>query len=204
MSFHFLENGVYDQRRNAAEADYIAQLVRGLLSEDAGHSIGIIAFSEAQQTEIEQALKRLAREDDEFRDRLEAEWEREDDGQFVGLLVKNLENIQGDERDVIILSVCYGHGPTGKMLMNFGPINQNGGERRLNVAFSRQEAHGRRVVDSPPRHHQRLQRRGPHAQELSALTLRPCRPPTWKRPVECCGKSIHPKALELASRRHTL
>ena len=57
------------------------------------------------------------------------------------MLVKNLENIQGDERDIIILSVCYGCGPTGKMLMNFGPINQNGGERRLNVAFSRARQH---------------------------------------------------------------
>jgi len=63
------------------------------------------------------------------------------DGQFVGLLVKNLENIQGDERDVIILSVFYGYGPNGKMLMNFGPINKSGGERRLNVAFSRAKHH---------------------------------------------------------------
>lgn len=141
VSFHFLEKGIYEQRRNAAEADYIAQLVRGLLAKDLNTSIGIIAFSEAQQGEIEQALQRLAREDDDFRGRLEAEWEREVDGQFVGLLVKNLENIQGDERDVIILSVCYGHAPNGKMLMNFGPINQNGGERRLNVAFSRAKKH---------------------------------------------------------------
>src|SRR4029077_15506316 len=87
------------------------------------------------------ALGRLARKDEEFGDRLEAEFEREKDGQFAGLLVKNLENIQGDERDVILLSVCYGAGPNGKMLMNFGPINQNGGERRLNVAFSRAKQH---------------------------------------------------------------
>ena len=130
VSFHFLEAGSIEQRRNTAEADYIAHLVRGLLADQSGASIGIIAFSEAQQGEIEQALQRLAQSDDDFRDRLEAEWEREEDGQFVGLLVKNLENIQGDERDIIILSVCYGPGPNGKMLMNFGPINQSGGERR--------------------------------------------------------------------------
>ena len=63
--------------------------------------------------------------------------EREEDDQFVGLFVKNLENVQGDERDVIIMSVCYGPDADGKMLMNFGPINQRGGERRLNVVFSR-------------------------------------------------------------------
>jgi hypothetical protein len=136
-SFHFIENGVYHDRRNAAEADYIAHLVREVLSREMGLSIGIIAFSEAQQGEIQNALTRLGQLDKEFRDRLEAEYEREENGQFVGLLVKNLENIQGDERDIIILSVCYGRGPNGKILMNFGPINQSGGEKRLNVAFSR-------------------------------------------------------------------
>ena len=151
VSFHFLEKGIYEQRRNSAEADYIAQLVFGLLTEETGDSIGIIAFSEAQQAQIEQALLRLADEQDEFRQLLEAEWEREEEGQFVGLLVKNLENIQGDERDVIILSVCYGNGPSGKMMMNFGPINQNGGERRLNVAFSRAKKH--MAIVSSIRHH---------------------------------------------------
>jgi hypothetical protein len=141
VSFHFMANGLYQQRRNTFEADYIAHLVRGLLERQTGSSIGIIAFSEAQQGEIEEALQRLADADTMFRDRLDVEREREEDGQFVGLLVKNLENIQGDERDVIILSVCYGRNPQGKILMNFGPINQAGGERRLNVAFSRARKH---------------------------------------------------------------
>lgn len=137
VSFHLLKHGVYDQRRNRAEADYIAQLVRELLVRRLNLSIGVIAFSEAQQGEIESALNRLAQDDDEFRALYEEELEREIDGQFVGLLVKNLENIQGDERDVVILSICYGPGPNGRMLMNFGPINKSGGEKRLNVAFSR-------------------------------------------------------------------
>jgi predicted DNA-binding WGR domain protein len=141
VSFHFIENGLYHGRRNAAEADYIAHVLRELLSRKRGPSVGIIAFSEAQQGEIQDALSRLGQEDKTFGDRLEAEFEREDNGQFAGLLVKNLENIQGDERDIIILSVCYAHGPSGKMLMNFGPINQSGGEKRLNVAFSRAKAH---------------------------------------------------------------
>lgn len=137
VSFHFLAGGVYDKRRNRAEADCIAGLVCELLKRGQGLSIGVIAFSEAQQDEINVALNRLAAEDEDFRRLLDEELQREVDGQFVGLLVKNLENIQGDERDVIILSVCYGRGPTGKMLMNFGPINKSGGEKRLNVAFSR-------------------------------------------------------------------
>lgn len=141
ITYHFLEYGIYEQRRNSAEAEYIARLVRGLLSCQQGRSIGIIAFSEAQQSEIEDALARLAQDDDAFRELYEAELEREVDGQFVGLLVKNLENIQGDERDIIILSVCYGRDSAGKMRMNFGPINISGGEKRLNVAFSRAKHH---------------------------------------------------------------
>ncbi|HQU45053.1 MAG TPA: AAA domain-containing protein, partial [Pirellulales bacterium] len=141
VSFHFLEHGLYDNRRNRPEAEYIARLVRELLRGETRLSLGVIAFSEAQQDEISGALAQLARDDDDFRRRVEAEYEREDDGQFQGLLVKNLENIQGDERDVVIQSVCYGRGPNGKMLMNFGPINRSGGEKRLNVAFSRAKHH---------------------------------------------------------------
>ncbi|WP_153558378.1 AAA domain-containing protein [Roseimaritima sediminicola] len=141
ISFHWMRRGVYEKRRNRAEAEYIAELVREILSRDTGVSLGVIAFSEAQQSEIENALQRLAQSDETFAARLEAELEREVDNQFVGLLVKNLENIQGDERDVILLSVCYGPDPQGKMRMNFGPINQSGGEKRLNVAFSRAKQH---------------------------------------------------------------
>lgn len=137
VSFHFLEHGIYEKRRNTAEAEYIAELVRSILSSEAGHSIGIVAFSEAQQEEINKAIRNLADDDANFAELLDAELEREEDGQFMGLLVKNLENIQGDERDIIILSVCYGPDPAGKIRMNFGPINMSGGEKRLNVAFSR-------------------------------------------------------------------
>lgn len=166
ISFHFMEHGCYENRRNRVEAEHIATLVRNLLcghakGQSTGQStqespnefdsersslpkhptIGVIAFSEAQQSEIEKALSRLADEDRDFADKLDAEFTREDDGQFVGLLVKNLENIQGDERDVVIMSICYGPDPHGKMRMNFGPINKSGGEKRLNVAFSRAKHH---------------------------------------------------------------
>lgn len=141
VSFHYLENAPYENRTNQAEAEYIADLVRQLISQPGGKTIGVVAFSEAQQSEIQEALNRLASADPEFATRLESEYEREDDGQFVGLLVKNLENIQGDERDIIILSVCYGKDARGKMRMNFGPINKSGGEKRLNVAFSRAKHH---------------------------------------------------------------
>ncbi len=141
ISFHRMQHGVYHKRRNRSEADYIANLIREILLLQDGRTIGVIAFSEAQQAEIESAISRLAKDDPEFSAQLDAELVREDDGQFVGLLVKNLENIQGDERDVIILSVCYGPDEDGRMIMNFGPINKSGGEKRLNVAFSRAKHH---------------------------------------------------------------
>lgn len=169
ISFHFMKDGCYENRRNRCEAEQIAALVRELLcgttrnSDHSGHNrgtlnqedatstlppslpphptIGVIAFSEAQQSEIESALSRLAEQDIEFAEKLDAELVREDDGQFVGLLVKNLENIQGDERDIVIMSICYGPDPHGKIRMNFGPINKSGGEKRLNVAFSRAKHH---------------------------------------------------------------
>ncbi|MFT7640514.1 MAG: hypothetical protein ACI9G1_002257, partial [Pirellulaceae bacterium] len=141
VSFHFIKHGVYEKRKNRGEADYIANIVRAHLLDGDGKSMAIIAFSEAQQAEIEQALERLAESEPEFRTKFEAELEREEDGQFQGLLVKNLENIQGDERDIIILSVCYGYNKERKMLMNFGPINKSGGEKRLNVAFTRARHH---------------------------------------------------------------
>ncbi|WP_349656531.1 AAA domain-containing protein [Xanthomonas sp. 10-10] len=147
VSFHRLDDGVYIGRRNAAEARYIALTVRELLRRETGLSMGIVAFSEAQQGEIESALEILAAEDADFALRLDREYVREDDDQFNGLFVKNLENVQGDERDVILLSICYAPGPDGRMLMNFGPINQRGGEKRLNVIFSRAR-HRMAVVSS--------------------------------------------------------
>jgi hypothetical protein len=132
---------VYEQRTNLAEARVIAHLVRELLGRQTDLTFGIVAFSDAQQGEIERALERLATTDPDFAGRYEAELNREEDGQGVGLFVKNLENVQGDERDVIIMSVCYAPAPDGRIRMNFGPINNAGGEKRLNVIFSRAKQH---------------------------------------------------------------
>lgn len=140
VSFH-KASGIYEARRNATEATYIAELVRELLRRNTGQTIGVVAFSQAQQSAIEEALDRLAAADPDFARLQEEEEIREDDGQFCGLFIKNLENVQGDERDIIIMSVCYAPAATGRMVMNFGPINQRGGEKRLNVIFSRAKRH---------------------------------------------------------------
>lgn len=141
LSFHHLPHGIYAARSNDAEAQYVARLLRSILMRKSGMTIGIVAFSEAQQRQIEEAIAELAEEDEAFAQQLAEEQERKEDGEFFGLFVKNLENVQGYERDVMIISVCYGPNVTQKMRMNFGPINKLGGEKRLNVIFSRARRH---------------------------------------------------------------
>jgi predicted DNA-binding WGR domain protein len=141
ISFHFHTNSVYEKRNNQDEANYIACLVRELLKQKVKESIGIVAFSQEQQNTIENALTSLAQQDKIFEQLLEEAYNRTEDDQFVGLIIKNLENIQGDERDIIIMSVCYGFDAKKKMIMNFGPVNKKGGEKRLNVIFSRAKKH---------------------------------------------------------------
>ena len=126
-------DGVYDRgatKRNRAEADaLVAEVVRRLSDEKSRRaSIGVVTFSSAQQDYIERRLS-----DAIVKNKLEAAAYERDEPLFV----KNLENVQGDERDVILFSVCYGPDRDGRVALNFGPLNQQGGWRRLNVAVSR-------------------------------------------------------------------
>jgi superfamily I DNA and/or RNA helicase/predicted DNA-binding WGR domain protein/very-short-patch-repair endonuclease len=141
ISFHYLPSSIYEARSNQQEAKYITYMLKRLLEEEVEESIGIVAFSQEQQGVIEATIEQLAATDKKFEALLEKAYNRKDDGQITGLFIKNLENVQGDERDIIIMSVCYGHDAKGKMLMNFGPINRKGGEKRLNVLFSRARKH---------------------------------------------------------------
>ncbi|HLX65387.1 MAG TPA: AAA domain-containing protein, partial [Puia sp.] len=141
IRYHLLTDGVYDKRSNRTEALYIARMVKELLGRRTRESIGIVAFSQEQQQVIEEALEGLAAEDSGFAQQLDEAYNRTENDQFTGLIVKNLENIQGDERDIIIMSVCYGPDAHGRMIMNFGPVNKRGGEKRLNVLFSRARIH---------------------------------------------------------------
>jgi predicted DNA-binding WGR domain protein/DNA polymerase III delta prime subunit len=141
ISYHLLTDSVYNKRSNSAEAGYIARMVKELLNRGVKESIGIVAFSQEQQHAIEDALEEIAAADADFAQQLEEAYNRTENDQFTGLIVKNLENIQGDERDIIIMSVCYGFDDQRRMLMNFGPVNKRGGEKRLNVLFSRARMH---------------------------------------------------------------
>ncbi len=127
--------GVYDRGGNStnrAEAEaVVAEILRRLREPAERHrSLGVVTFSQVQQTLVEDLLEE-ARSKDPSVD----PWFT--DAVPEPVFIKNLENVQGDERDVILFSVCYGPDAAGKMKMNFGPLNRDGGERRLNVAVTR-------------------------------------------------------------------
>jgi len=130
--------GVYDRggtRQNRVEAEAVVAEVLARLRDPAqrARSIGVVTFSRAQQELIEDLLDAAGADDPELDGWL--------DGASTGggepVLVKNLETIQGDERDVVILSVGYGPDARGAFPMTLGPLSQRGGERRLNVAITR-------------------------------------------------------------------
>lgn len=124
--------GYYDQgktRTNRSEAEVIVAETVLRLQNEPTRSIGIVAFSKTQSDLIEDLLTEVLAQHPELEQQnLDAE---------EPLFIKNLENVQGDERDIILFSVGYGPDKDGKLSMNFGPLNKIGGERRLNVAVSR-------------------------------------------------------------------
>ncbi|WP_346288194.1 DUF3320 domain-containing protein [Zoogloea sp.] len=146
VSFHFV-GGQYEKggaRINQLEARaLVADLVARLKSpgfRQAGLTIGVVTFNSEQQGLIEDLLDAERRRDpglESYFSEVELE----------PVFVKNLESVQGDERDIMYFSITYGPDTSGAMSMNFGPLNRDGGERRLNVAVTRAR-HELRVFSS--------------------------------------------------------
>ena len=130
VEFIHVANGIYENRCNRREAQEIVKLVDEHIRNHPERSLGIIAFSESQQSVIEDEINKY-RAKNPFREQF---FDEEKEEPFF---VKNLENVQGDERDTIIFSICYGKNAQGRMYMRFGPLGNQGGERRLNVAITR-------------------------------------------------------------------
>ena len=137
VSFHKVD-GVYAKgkgRNNPIEALAVAKEVHRRLKDPnlSKLSIGIVALNTEQARTIEDELDNLRRKDPSI------EKYFQDNSEIDPIFVKNLESVQGDERDVIILSIGYGPTEPGanNISMNFGPLNKQGGERRLNVAITR-------------------------------------------------------------------
>ncbi|MEZ0299652.1 MAG: AAA domain-containing protein [Candidatus Methylacidiphilales bacterium] len=130
-------DGVYKDRTNEEEARAAARLVNELLDSATPPSIGIACFNITQRDTILDALDKLAAEDPAFADRLQRARKRRGRDSFEGLFVKNLENVQGDERDHMVISTTFGRSPEGQFRRNFGALSRAGGERRLNVLVTR-------------------------------------------------------------------
>lgn len=118
---------------NSIEALKVVELLSRLLIDSPGESIGIVAMNSRQREEIEHLLEIKLKEDPHFNNAYDNY-----KNPLEPIFIKNLENVQGDERDVIIISMTYGPNEIrGKVAQRFGPINQEGGWRRLNVLLTR-------------------------------------------------------------------
>jgi len=134
VSCHKVEDGGYEagQGRNPIEARAIVAEAAELMRKRLDRSIGIVAVNKAQSELIESMIDELAASDPEIQ-AYRQHW----DGTLESFFVKNLENVQGDERDIILVSTVYGKTAEGVFHQNFGPINKAYGHRRLNVLFTR-------------------------------------------------------------------
>lgn len=127
-------NGLYDRGgsgRNKEESRKTIEYLENFLSDDANlnTSIGLLTFNSRQQAQLEDDLEKLYKRRPELEDRAMKLPEP--------VFIKNLENVQGDERDIIVFSIGFGKDANNRITMNFGPLNRAGGERRLNVAITR-------------------------------------------------------------------
>ncbi|WP_295622273.1 DUF4011 domain-containing protein [uncultured Methanobrevibacter sp.] len=134
FKFHYNPNTAYHRGEGSANPLEAKDVVKAIFKhfEKYGDkkSLGVGTFSVAQKNAILEELEIERKSHPEFEPLFSDKKEER-------FFVKNLETIQGDERDVILISVGYGYDTEGKMSLNFGPLNQDGGERRLNVLITR-------------------------------------------------------------------
>ena len=132
VKHHFIPDGVFENSRNPREAAVVVEAVLEHMRQHPDESLGVVTLNFEQRELVEELLDRRLRDDPAAI----AYQERMTGGQET-LFVKNLENVQGDERDVIFISTTYGADVRGNQYQRFGPINGPSGHRRLNVLFTR-------------------------------------------------------------------
>lgn len=134
-------NGEWKNNRNEAEANRVLEIVLQWINTPEPPSMGIVTFNYFQQELIkdllDKKLEEFASTDPVLYERLQAAIHKTENEEYMGLFVKNIENVQGDERDVMIFSVGYAKNEQGKLTTQFGLLNLQGGENRLNVAITR-------------------------------------------------------------------
>jgi very-short-patch-repair endonuclease len=132
IKYHPIRDGVFDERRNIPEAAAVIDAVLDHMQNRPGESLGVVAVNFEQRELIEELLDRRLRTEPfaiAYQERMNSGPEP--------FFIKNLENVQGDERDVIFISTTYGPDARGNQYQRFGPINGPNGHRRLNVLFTR-------------------------------------------------------------------
>ena len=134
VELHYHPDSLYDRgvsASNRQEAKVLLEHVIAQLKKDPSKSIGVVALSQSQQSALRQEKDAILAKQPELQALFEGE------NIQTRFFIKNLETVQGDERDIIYISVGYGKNKNNTLPMNFGPINKEGGERRLNVLISR-------------------------------------------------------------------
>ncbi|QDP84455.1 DUF4011 domain-containing protein [Chryseobacterium sp. SNU WT5] len=130
----FQVNGIFNDHINAEEAEKVIEILETIEPNKKGKypSVGIATFNITQRNYIKRKIvqKTGLPENEAFKERIQGLEE-------AGLFIKNLENIQGDERDIIIISTTYGRKPSGKFVQSFGPVNHSKGYKLLNVIITR-------------------------------------------------------------------
>lgn len=124
-------NGLYTERKNEVEAEKVISTLADIIETyGVSKSVGVVTFNNEQQLLIERKINHFRRTHSHYEEFFT-------NNEHEPFFVKNIETVQGDERDIIIMSIGYGPDGKGKISMNFGPLNQANGYRRLNVAVTR-------------------------------------------------------------------
>ncbi len=127
-------NGIWLNQSNEVEAEAVVEQIKQLMLQQPNKTVGVITFNAKQQEKILDIIDQKVQDDPEFQALYNQVMSRDLDER---IFVKNIENVQGDERDFIIFSIGYAKNEDGKVYNRFGTLNQQGGENRLNVAVTR-------------------------------------------------------------------
>lgn len=144
-------NGIYKDQSNLEEAQCVIEQISTLWQVDASKrpTIGVVTFNKKQAELISTLIHQRIAEDEMFKQTYIEEINRQDSGEDMSFFIKNVENVQGDERDIIIFSTTFGRNESGTFRRHFGVLGQQGGERRLNVAITRAK-HRVMIISSMP------------------------------------------------------
>lgn len=138
IEYIHVKDGTFVNRRNIEESKQVIKLIKKVFRERQNNeTIGVITFNSTQRDQIENLIDEELFKRGRYQKEFEQELFRSEDGEDKSLFVKNIENVQGDERDIIIFSMGYARDEEGIVRRRFGWLNNDGGQNRLNVAISR-------------------------------------------------------------------